>query len=73
MERLEDLLLLSNSPILVTNTNGSGAGSLDAAIPAGYDLSRARAAYQNGFLGVDVPVATKPASKTVFVQVTEVK
>jgi HSP20 family protein len=42
-------------------------------IPAGYDLSQARAAYQNGFLRVDVPVATKPASKTVFVQVTEVK
>jgi HSP20 family protein len=42
-------------------------------IPAGYDLSQARAAYQNGFLRVDVPVAAKPASKTVFVQVTEVK
>ena len=42
-------------------------------IPAGYDLSQARAAYQNGFLRVDVPVVVKPASKTVFVQVTEVK
>ena len=42
-------------------------------IPAGYDLSQARAAYQNGFLRVDVPVAARPASKTVYVQVTEVK
>ena len=42
-------------------------------IPAGYDLSQARAAYQNGFLRVDVPVAVKPTSKTVYVQVTEVK
>ena len=42
-------------------------------IPAGYDLSQARAAYQNGFLRVDVPVAAKPAAKTVYVQVTEVK
>ena len=42
-------------------------------IPAGYDLSQARAAYQNGFLRVDVPVAARPASKTVLVQVTEVK
>jgi HSP20 family protein len=42
-------------------------------IPAGYDLSQARAAYQNGFLRVDVPVAAKPVSKPVYVQVTEVK
>jgi HSP20 family molecular chaperone IbpA len=25
-------------------------------LPEGYDLTRARAAYQNGFLRVDVPV-----------------
>src|SRR5882672_12018607 len=38
-------------------------------IPAGYDLSQAKAAYQNGFLRVDVPVAAKPPAKTVYVQV----
>ncbi len=36
-------------------------------LPEGYDLSRAKAAYQNGFLRVDVPVAepatTKPAKR----------
>jgi HSP20 family protein len=42
-------------------------------VPPGYDLSQARAAYQNGFLRVDVPVASKPASKSIYVQVTEVK
>ncbi len=42
-------------------------------IPAGYDLSQARAAYQNGFLRVDVPVVVKPASKTVHVPVSEVR
>jgi HSP20 family molecular chaperone IbpA len=25
-------------------------------LPSGYDLTRARAAYQNGFLRIDVPV-----------------
>ena len=42
-------------------------------VPAGYELSQARAAYQNGFLRVDVPVSAKPASKNIYVQVTEVK
>lgn len=28
-------------------------------LPAGYDLSRATAAYQNGFLRVDVPIGTR--------------
>ena len=42
-------------------------------IPAAYDLSQARATYQNGFLRVDVPRAAKPVSKTVYVQVSEVK
>jgi HSP20 family protein len=31
-------------------------------IPAGYELSQARAAYQNGFLRIDVPVG-QPAGK----------
>jgi HSP20 family protein len=30
-------------------------------LPEGYDLSRAKAAYQNGFLRVDVPASTKSA------------
>jgi len=42
-------------------------------IPAGYDLSQAKAAYQNGFLRVDVPVLVKPPSKTVYVPVSEIK
>jgi HSP20 family molecular chaperone IbpA len=42
-------------------------------IPPGYDLAQAKAAYQNGFLRVDVPVAVKPAPKTVYVAVSEVK
>ena len=30
-------------------------------LPAGYDLSQARASYLNGFLRIDVPVAPAPA------------
>jgi len=29
-------------------------------VPAGYDLSQAKAAYLNGFLRIDVPVAARP-------------
>lgn len=42
-------------------------------IPAGYDLSQAKAAYQNGFLRIDVPKAASSPAKTVLVPVTEVK
>jgi len=42
-------------------------------VPSGYDLCQARAAYQNGFLRVDIPLAVKPSSKTVFLPVSEVK
>jgi HSP20 family protein len=42
-------------------------------IRPGYDLSRAKAAYQNGFLRVDVPVATEAPSKKVYVPITETK
>ena len=38
-------------------------------IPPGYNLSRANAAYQNGFLRVDVPKSTPPSSKKVKVHV----
>jgi len=40
-------------------------------IPPGFDLAHAKAIYQNGFLRVDVPVATRPSPKTIFVPVTE--
>lgn len=42
-------------------------------IPANYDLSQAKAAYQNGFLRVDVPLIVKPSTKTVYVPVSEIK
>ena len=32
-------------------------------LPPGYDLSRAKAIYLNGFLRIDVPVALQPHSK----------
>jgi HSP20 family protein len=35
-------------------------------IPPGYDLGRAKAAYQNGFLRVDVPAMPPPASGSRF-------
>lgn len=40
-------------------------GSFESVIELqpGYDLGRARAAYQNGFLRVDVPVQTSPSKK----------
>jgi HSP20 family protein len=42
-------------------------------IPAGYDLSQAKAAYQNGFLRVDVPLIARTSSKIVYVPISEVK
>jgi len=42
-------------------------------IPAGYDLTQAKAAYQNGFLRIDVPKAVSSSAKTVLVPVTEAK
>ena len=41
-------------------------------VPAGYDLSHAKAAYHNGFLRVDVPLS-HPSSKSVLVPVSEGK
>ncbi len=41
-------------------------------MPAGYDLTQARAVYQNGFLRVDVPLAVKPVAKSFVVSVSEV-
>ena len=42
-------------------------------IPPGYDLTEAKAAYQNGFLKIDVPQATRSASKAVLVPISEEK
>ena len=39
-------------------------------LPDGYDLTLARAAYQNGFLRVDVPVLVRPAKRGMTVPVT---
>jgi HSP20 family protein len=39
-------------------------------LPAGYDLSQAKASYLNGFLRIDVPHAEKPAPKRTRVTVT---
>jgi HSP20 family protein len=39
-------------------------------IPEGYDLGQAKAAYQNGFLRVDVPQALR-SSKPVLVPISE--
>jgi HSP20 family protein len=36
-------------------------------VPAGYDLSQAKASYQNGFLRVDVPELAQPLSKTISI------
>jgi HSP20 family protein len=33
-------------------------------VPPGYELSQAKAAYLNGFLRIDVPVASRPAKST---------
>jgi len=48
-------------------------GSFESQIelPAGYDLSQARAAYQNGFLRIDVPVQARTSKKGTSVPVTE--
>ncbi len=38
-------------------------------LPRGYDLRRAQAAYQNGFLRIDVPVQARSSKKRVAVAV----
>jgi HSP20 family protein len=40
-------------------------------LPQGYDLSQAKAVYVNGFLRVDVPVASRTHSKTTRVPIAE--
>jgi len=38
-------------------------------LPPGYDLSQAKAAYQNGFLRIDVPEQTKAIQKAISVSI----
>ncbi|HUC84157.1 MAG TPA: Hsp20/alpha crystallin family protein [Candidatus Acidoferrales bacterium] len=40
-------------------------------LPAGYDLTRAKAIYVNGFLRIDVPPAQHPHIKTTKVPISE--
>ena len=40
-------------------------------LPAGYDLSQAKAAYVNGFLRIDVPAAQRMQTRTTRVPITE--
>jgi len=40
-------------------------------LPEGYDLSRAKAVYVNGFLRIDVPVALQSSSKTTKVPIAD--
>lgn len=40
-------------------------------LPTGYDLSRAKAIYVNGFLRIDVPLAQQAAAKTTKVPISE--
>ncbi|HKS38606.1 MAG TPA: Hsp20/alpha crystallin family protein [Verrucomicrobiae bacterium] len=39
-------------------------------LPPGYDLSQAKATYQNGFLRIDVPEQSQPTQKTFSVSVS---
>ncbi|MEO5804270.1 MAG: Hsp20/alpha crystallin family protein [Verrucomicrobiota bacterium] len=39
-------------------------------LPTGYDLTQAKAAYQNGFLRIDVPVAADSPPKRLSVQIS---
>ena len=38
-------------------------------LPSGYDLGRARAGYQNGFLRIDVPLQSADSRHTAFIAV----
>ena len=38
-------------------------------LPSGYDLGRARAGYQNGFLRIDVPLQTGDSRRAAFIPV----
>ncbi len=40
-------------------------------LPEGYDVYQAKAAYQNGFLRIDVPQQKRPASKNISVLLSD--
>ncbi|MBI3416922.1 MAG: Hsp20/alpha crystallin family protein [Verrucomicrobia bacterium] len=40
-------------------------------LPEGFDLGQARAAYQNGFLRIDVPQQKRPPSKSISVLIQD--
>src|SRR5437762_4625531 len=40
-------------------------------LPEGYDVTEAKAAYQNGFLRIDVPQQKRPASKNISLLVSD--
>ena len=42
-------------------------------IPGGYDLSQARAAYENGFLRIDVPQGVSPPARSSLISASEIK
>ena len=42
-------------------------------VPPGYDMSQAKAAYQNGFLRIDVPQASRSPAKAILVPISEEK
>ncbi len=42
-------------------------------IPPGFDLGEAKAAYQNGFLRIDVPQASRSPAKAILVPISEEK
>jgi HSP20 family protein len=46
-----------------------GVFECEIELPSGYDLSEARAAYQNGFLRIDVPQRKPVAQKSISVPV----
>ena len=39
-------------------------------LPPGYDLTQAKAAYQNGFLRIDVPVQARSGPKILSIQIS---
>ncbi|HYT60192.1 MAG TPA: Hsp20/alpha crystallin family protein [Haliangiales bacterium] len=53
---------------LVMEINYGGFESV-IELPPGYDLGQAKAAYQNGFLRIDVPEQTKTIEKAISVSI----
>jgi HSP20 family protein len=58
-----------NCSFLVMEINYGAFESL-LELPPGYDLSQAKASYQNGFLRLDVPQLTPSVTKPTHIQIT---